>query len=371
MSEPQTMQELTVTIRTEGSLLTLTPLGLLQYYLPQAQECRPGVWKGKSSTGKDCYLQTEVLAGALMECKEKELNPITQIYILPSNDPDKKGSFKVKYSVGLERMREMPGFLGLNSGLILLKGEEIKRTPGRLVYPGWDCWGAWAKAYFEGMPEPIEHEVSLEGSEVAGSPTWKDRPGFMLLKVVEDELWRLKVLPRMKPKQREEIDGEAIILEGRPLVAVSKPDPAPGQKTEDKKPVFNPGELYTGMIYNLTAPQNLGKDGKKTAKSLPGSVTITCEDGARLRCLYWKTPTALEHPELWKDLLGKQAVMSFRELKNDQGRTFAFIETLDISTGEPTPETVMGDFPPDNEPMNLEPEAQTEAQSEAQPEKVA
>lgn len=331
-------KELSVTIRTDESLLTLTPRGLLEFYLPHAEEFRPGVWKGKSSTGKDVYIQTEVLAGALLDCKEKQLNPITEIYLLPSNSPDRKAAHKVKYTVGLERMRDLPGFLGLNSGLVVERENKIERRNGRMPYPGDTVFGAWAKAYFQGLPEPLEHEVDLESCRIEHSPNWQERPGFMLLKVVEDELWRLKVLPRFKPKDREALESDAILLEARPVREVPKPPQASGQssqaeKQDEQKSAFVAGELYTGQILNLTGPSHLDKKGKRTAKSLPGTVTITCQDGAQLSCIYWTFPAAIPDPAVWPSLLGAQAVMSFREKKNEQGTIFRFIDTLDISTG--------------------------------------
>lgn len=333
MSEDVT-KELTVTIQTDGALMTMTPRSLLDFYLPGATQMpdRPNVWKGRSATGRDCYIQTEVLAGALLDCKEKQLNPVTEIYMIPSTSPDRRASHKVKYSVGLEKLRDMPGFLGINSGLLVEdKSKDVKRRIGRALYPGDTAFGAWAKVYIEGLQEPIEHEVSFEGAEIEGSPVWKDRGSFMIMKVVEDELIRLKVLPRLKPKDREKIDGDEILLEAQPGRAAQQQPKAALAKPEEKKDSWVAGDLYTGKICSLTAPQKLGVDGKPVKGSQAGTITLLFEDKARLTCLFWQAPEALGHVDTWQMLIGQEACLSFKNVAGTaSGQLYKFVDTLDL-----------------------------------------
>ena len=78
---------LSIRIETSGGALTLTPESLLNFYLPGATLV-PGqsdVWQGQITLDagvRTVYLHRATLAGALMEAREKHLNPITDLYIM-------------------------------------------------------------------------------------------------------------------------------------------------------------------------------------------------------------------------------------------------------------------------------------------------
>lgn len=352
MSESLT-QELTVTITTDGGELAVSPRSLLEHFLPGATALpgRPNVFEGRvpGKPDKKCYVQTEALAGMLLDCREKKINPVSDCYLIPATSPDRRAGHKIKYSVGLERMRDIPGFLGINAGLVVEREGKIERRTGRMAHPGDTVVGAWAKAYFQGLPEPIEHEVSLDGSENEGT-SWKERPGFMLLKVVEDELWRLKVAP-LRAKERPHAD-DAILLEGSPLREVPKQEPklperaTQDTKAEDKPSPFKPGELYTGTVLTIGGPSVTEEKGKQ--KKLPGKVEIETAQGP-LTCLYWAPPAVLAPPKVWPSLIGKLAAMSFLERKNDQGTVYRFIDTLDLATDDKAAD-IAGEIPADDRP---------------------
>ena len=81
-------QELIVRIESEGGALTLTPRSLLEHFLPGAQALptHPGVYEGHvpGQPDKKAYVSVAALGSMLMDVREKHVNPIAGMYLIPS-----------------------------------------------------------------------------------------------------------------------------------------------------------------------------------------------------------------------------------------------------------------------------------------------
>ena len=211
--EEQTQAVQTFTIQTDGGLLTTSPTDLLQHFLPDAKPYQGSdrIFEGHApGQNKPCYVQREALIGMLMEAREKHINPISGMYLIPSTAPDRPASHKIKYTEGVQRARLIPGFLGLNSGLIVQRGEMIAETAGSVVYPGDKILGAWAELYIANIPRPLRQEVSK--SEFWGQgQQWDRKGGFMLCKVALDHLLR-RNFPTLFAMPEDPDDEEALLL---------------------------------------------------------------------------------------------------------------------------------------------------------------
>lgn len=330
------MNDLQITVQTQSGSLTVTPLSLLQFYLPGAQPLpdNPQIYAAPKpgKQGEMQYLFVETMMGALQTCKEKHLNPVSEIYIIPSNSPTKKSGFKIKYDAALERIRKVPGFLGVNWGLIVQHGKEIIDRAGEAKFPGDTIVGAWSECYIAGLVKPVRHEVDLSVKGVG--PNWDQRFNFMLCKVAVDRLVRLKVIPIYGKPDKE--DDEVLLEAKVPEVAPPSP-PAqrsgpnaapPQQKKTEREHQWNAGEMYIGKIVKIMLP--IGKT--------PGSLTLKPDsiDG-ELTCFFRETPQELL-PYLMPSanegevLLNEQITVgvSFRIVSDEQrGRKYRVVDTID------------------------------------------
>lgn len=311
-------KDLTVRIESEGGALTLTPLGLLQHFLPGAKALPNGrVFAGHPPGRSDVtvYVNVEALAGMLMEAREKHINPIAGMYLIPSNHPDKPAGCKIKYDVGIQRARKIPGFMGLNMGLLVKRGNDIKETSGETPMPGDVIYGAWAELYIASLPRPLRKEVpaSVKGL----SDAWKKHEGFMYCKVAVDRLLRLN-FPSLYADEAQEApatEENDIVLEASAPGVYSSPPPTPFE--------FKPEVPYVGAIAKLLPSETTEKDGKKQKK--PGLIAITTEHG-ELAAFFWERPESLKKIDNWGLLIGQPAQLSFTTKPDKSGKVFWYVK---------------------------------------------
>lgn len=318
-------KDLVVQIESEGGLLTLTPQGLLEHFLPGAAPYRgsPRIFEGHfpGQTDKKCYVQTEALAGMLMEAREKHINPISGMYLIPSSTPDRPAGHKIKYDVGIQRARKIPGFLGMNMGLLVKRDKQTVETSGEMSLEGDVIVGAWAEVYIAGLPRPLRKEVSKR--EFWGnSKVWNEKGGFMLCKVAVDHLLRTNYPALYAEETAEEGKGE-VVLEAAGQTASQ---PATHEQERGLPDfAFEPNTRYAGTIKAL-----LPRDGKKA-----GQIVVETEHG-ELACFFWSRPEILKDHQDWSKLIGFPCGLTFSE-KTDKNGTWRYAQDFDIATG-PTEE---------------------------------
>lgn len=319
--------QLAVQIESEGGALTLTPMGLLEHFLPGAKLV-PGssrIFEGHvpGQPDKKCYVQVEALYGMLMEARERHLNPISSMYLIPSSAADRPAGHKIKYDVGVQRARRIPGFLGMNMGLLVQRGNAIAETSGEVALPGDTVLGAWAEIYITGLLRPLRKEISKK--EFAGtSKVWNEKGGFMLCKVAVDHLLRLNY-----PTLYAEVDStdslasdaeESVILES----VMPEPAPAPAPHSPES---FLAGEWYTGTLTEII-PRVNRKAGRIVLDTAQGLLT----------CFFFSRPAALKKEELdWTSLVGSPARMSFTEREDKSGKTWRYVQEFTFGVVDAAP----------------------------------
>ena len=306
--------QLAVRIESEGGVLTLTPMGLLEHFLPGAKLVSGStrIFEGHvpGQPDKQCFVQAEALYGMLMEAREKHLNPISSMYLIPSAAPDRPAGHKIKYDVGVQRARRIPGFLGMNMGLLVQRGNAIAETAGEIALDGDRVLGAWAEIYISGLPRPLRKEISKK--EFAGtSKIWNEKGGFMLCKVAVDHLLRLNYPTLYAEAERMEnltAETEAGVM----LESVLPDEPPPAQSAAP----FIAEEWYTGTLTEII-PRVNRKAGRIVLDTAQGLLT----------CFFFSRPDALKKEELdWTSLVGSPARMSFTEREDKSGKTWRYMK---------------------------------------------
>ena len=320
---------LEVRIESEGGALTLTPMGLLEHFLPGAK-LMPGstrVFEGHvpGQAERKVYVQAEALYGMLMEAREKHLNPISSMYLIPSTHPDRPAGHKIKYDVGVQRARRIPGFLGMNMGLLVKRGNTIAETSGEVSLDGDQVLGAWAEIYISGMPRPLRKEISKR--EFAGaSKVWSEKGGFMLCKVALDHLLRTNY-PTLYADVEDAPEGE-VTLASSPAPE-SALETTPEADSHPQQPEFAAGTLYVGTLASLTP--RLPAD-KEHRHARPGQIVLQTEQG-ELLCYFWQRPQALKKEELdWESFIGQPAALSFTEKPDRTGTVYRYVDRFELAT---------------------------------------
>lgn len=123
-------------------------------------------------------------------CKFQRLNPFTnEVYLI------KFGSDPAQMVVGrdayLRRAYENPDYLGYESGITVMRGEQVVQKPGTCVYPGEKVLGGWCrvKRKLNGIEVETFKEVSLDEYNLKRS-NWNTKPGLMISKVAESQALR-------------------------------------------------------------------------------------------------------------------------------------------------------------------------------------
>ena len=332
-----------IEIQSDGGLLRTSPQAILQHFLPGATPYQGSerIYEGHvpGNPQKKCYVQVEALIGMLLEAKEKHLNPLSSMYLIPSNGPDKPASHKIKYSEAVQRARLIPGFLGLNSGLIVRRKEEIVDTDGHMAFPGDTILGAWAELYITNLPRPLRKEISKE--EFWGlSQMWSKKGGFMLCKCALDHLLRtnfptLYVPPEgaadhLQLEAQPPAEPPAASQNGAPPTA---PASAPAEPSDG--PHYVPDTLYLGTILGISRHTDAEKNRSY------GCLKIAGERGGELELYFFSRPDCLKtvKPEEWDVFYGAPCVFSFAEKTGQDGRPWRHVATLDlVDETEPTAE---------------------------------
>lgn len=123
-------------------------------------------------------------------CKFQKLNPFTnEVYLI------KFGSDSAQTVVGrdayLRRAYENPDYLGFESGVTVLRGNDVVQKQGACLYPGEKVIGGWCRVKRTRGNNIIEtfKEVALDEYN-RGMANWKSKPGLMICKVAESQALR-------------------------------------------------------------------------------------------------------------------------------------------------------------------------------------
>lgn len=126
-------------------------------------------------------------------CKFNLLNPfLREAYIVKFKN-NRGGNDSAQMIVSKEayfkRAESSKDYDGIQSGIIVMKGEEIHEIEGCFIAPGWQLVGGWAKVYRKSLKYPIVAKVNLSEYDKAQS-TWNSKKSTMISKVAKVQALR-------------------------------------------------------------------------------------------------------------------------------------------------------------------------------------
>lgn len=122
-------------------------------------------------------------------CKANGLNPFTgDCYMITyGNSP---ATMVTSRDAFMRRAESSPVYDGFESGVIVLRKEEVVELPGSFFIPGREeLVGGWAKVYRNDRKIPVYQRVSLR-EYTTGKNNWASKPGTMIQKVAEAHAFR-------------------------------------------------------------------------------------------------------------------------------------------------------------------------------------
>ena len=115
-------------------------------------------------------------------CRLQRLNPFTGDAYLIKYGKGNPASFVVGKATFTQRAEAHSEFDGLESGIVVQRGETIEMLDGTLYYPGDVILGGWAQVYRKDRRVPLKKMVTFTEYDT-GRSLWKSKPGTMIEKV--------------------------------------------------------------------------------------------------------------------------------------------------------------------------------------------
>lgn len=119
----------------------------------------------------------------ILLCKARELNPFVGDAYLTGYDTKNGPAFSLITAIQalLKRAEANPNFDGMESGIVVIRGEEIIERPGNLVYPGERLFGGWARLWRKDRTHSFYDSLLLSAYKPPYfNPQWeKDGPGMI------------------------------------------------------------------------------------------------------------------------------------------------------------------------------------------------
>lgn len=124
-------------------------------------------------------------------CKANGLNPFTgDCYMITYGSSP--ATMVTSRDAFMRRAESNPAYDGFESGVIVLRKDEVVELPGSFFIPGREeLVGGWAKVYRSDrrMQIPVFQRVSLREYNT-GKSNWASKPGTMIQKVAEAQAFR-------------------------------------------------------------------------------------------------------------------------------------------------------------------------------------
>ena len=168
--------------------ITLTAQDVKQFICPKATDAEVGIF--------------------LRKCQYLKLNPfLQQIYLIKYDDKALAATVISKHAyIGIAQ--KQPDFLGLISGVIVLRGDKVVERQSSFYVEGEQLVGGWARIRKRGLTEPIEARLNLKEFN-RHQAQWNDKPAVMIQKCAEVAAIRL-AFPDLLTGVTTETEAEAI-----------------------------------------------------------------------------------------------------------------------------------------------------------------
>lgn len=184
----------------------------------------------RTKSGKTCSEKDAIKFLAM--CQAKRLNPFEGDCFLIGYDGKDGPQFALvtAHQTYLKRAELHPEFDGMESGLIIIEGEQMKEIEGDFYMPdSQKVVGGWARVFFKGRSHPMYKRLRLSRFQ-KGFGVWQEDGAGMICKCAEADALRSS-FPTMLGGlyMREEMEPEAKTTKpdfstpGKPLFAGTQP----------------------------------------------------------------------------------------------------------------------------------------------------
>lgn len=122
----------------------------------------------------------------MMLCKAQRLNPwVNDAYLVGYDSKDGPSfSLIVSHQAILKRSEASEDFDGIESGVVVLRGDSVVERPGKITYDGEKLLGGWCRVHRKNLSIPVYDSVNL-GVYNTGRSRWAIDPAGMIVKVAE------------------------------------------------------------------------------------------------------------------------------------------------------------------------------------------
>jgi phage recombination protein Bet len=123
----------------------------------------------------------------MMVCRQRKLNPwVGDCYLLGYDTKNSGPKFSIVVAVQalFKRAEIAKEFDGIESGVVVLNGDEVVERQGDLVLRGEELVGGWAMVYRKDRSKPFYQRLSLR-TYSKGTPQWDSDPAGMVVKCAE------------------------------------------------------------------------------------------------------------------------------------------------------------------------------------------
>ncbi len=139
---------------------------------------------GKLPTDNDC-------TKFIMMCLARRLNPYEGDSFLIGYDTKDGPKFSMitAHQAFLKRAELNKEYNGMESGVMVMRNEQLLELPGDFMLPGDTLIGGWSKVHFKGRQFPMHKRVNLATFN-KGTNQWLANPAGMIVKCAEADALR-------------------------------------------------------------------------------------------------------------------------------------------------------------------------------------
>ncbi len=154
-------------------------------------ELSPEIVKKYLVRGNGAVTEQEIVL-FLKLCETQKLNPFVkgEAYLIKFGDKQ-PASMVIGYDTYKRRAEENPEYLYKESGIVVLRGEEIIKKDGACLYPGEQILGGWCRVHKVKRDKEVAIYKECSFSEYdKGNSMWKEKPAMMIEKVAISQALR-------------------------------------------------------------------------------------------------------------------------------------------------------------------------------------
>lgn len=163
-------------------------------------------------------------------CEAQKLNPFVngEVYLIKYGS--QPANMVVGYDTYKRRAEENPEYLYKESGIVVLRGNEIVKKDGACLYPGEKILGGWCRVHKWKHERDIAIYKECAFDEYnKGNAVWKEKPAMMIEKVAISQALR-EAFPRdfqglYTPEEIAPKDFKPQDLKQEEVVATVEPEP--------------------------------------------------------------------------------------------------------------------------------------------------